>query len=156
MLSPSEQRIWQLFTEIGLLDQIGRTAAEAALVSGLSLAQFGLLNHLSRLGGEWSPVRLARTFHVTKQTMTSTLARLQRQGYVRIRPDPADGRAKLVALTAEGAAVHSVCLARMGPAMAVAADAVPEGLVEMLLPKLVTLKDALGQAGAQAGAQEGA
>jgi len=146
MLSPSEQRVWQLFTEVGRIDQIGRTAAEGALVSGLSLAQFGLLNHLSHAGGEWSPVRLARTFHVTKQTMTSTLTRLQRQGYVRIRPDPADGRAKLVALTAEGAAAHAICLARMGPAMAMAADALPEGLVDMLLPRLVLLRDALGKA----------
>jgi DNA-binding MarR family transcriptional regulator len=143
LLSPAEQRLWQLFTEIGILDQIGRTVAESALVSGLSLAQFGLLNHLVRLGGEWSPVRLARAFQVTKQTMTSTLARLERQGYVHIRPDPADGRAKLVSLTAEGAAVHSVCLARVGPAMAVAVDAVPEGLVDLLLPKLVALREAL-------------
>ncbi len=146
MLSPSEQRLWQLFTEIGIIDQLGRTAAEAALVSGLSLAQFGVLNHLVRLGGEWSPVRLARAFQVTKQTMTSTLARLERQGYVRVRPDPADGRAKLVSITAEGAAVHSACLARVGPAMAVAVDAVPEGLVEMLLPKLAALREALEKA----------
>jgi DNA-binding MarR family transcriptional regulator len=146
LLSPSEQRLWQLFTEIGILDQLGRTVAESALVSGLSLAQFALLNHLVRLGGEWSPVRLARAFQVTKQTMTSTLARLERQGYVRVRPDPADGRAKLVSLTTEGAAVHSVCLARVGPAMAVAVDAVPEGLVEVLLPTLVTLREALDQA----------
>lgn len=146
MLSPAEQRLWTLFTEIGLLDQLGRSAAESALVSGLSLAQFGLLNHLARLGGEWAPVRLARAFQVTKQTMTSTLARLERQGYVRIRADPSDGRAKLVALTAEGAAVHSVCLARVGPAMAVAVDAVPDGLVELLLPRLVALREALEKA----------
>jgi DNA-binding MarR family transcriptional regulator len=146
LLSPAEQRLWTLFTEIGLLDQLGRSAAESALVSGLSLAQFGLLNHLARLGGEWAPVRLARAFQVTKQTMTSTLARLERQGYVRIRADPSDGRAKLVALTAEGAAVHSVCLARVGPAMAVAVDAVPDGLVELLLPRLVALREALEKA----------
>lgn len=145
MFSPSEQRVWQFFTEIGLLDQIGRTSAEGALVSGLSLAQFGVLNHLCRAGGEWSPMRLARTFQVTKQTITSTLSRLQRQGYVAIRPDPADGRAKLVALTAEGAAVHAICLARMGPAMAMAAEAMPEGLVDMLLPRLVMLREALGK-----------
>jgi DNA-binding MarR family transcriptional regulator len=143
LLSPSEQRLWQLFTEVGILDQLGRSVAEGALVPGLSLAQFALLNHLVRLGGDWSPVRLARAFQVTKQTMTSTLARLARQGYVAIRPDPADGRAKLVALTSEGAAVHAVCLARLGPAMAVATDSVPDGLVEMLLPKLVTLREAL-------------
>ncbi len=146
MLSPSEQRLWQLFTEIGTLDQLGRTIADSALVSGLSLAQFGLLNHLVRLGGDWSPVRLARAFQVTKQTMTSTLARLERQGYVAIRPDPADGRAKLVSLTAEGAAVHSVCLARLGPAMAVATDSMPDGLVEVLLPKLAALREALDKA----------
>jgi DNA-binding MarR family transcriptional regulator len=146
LLSPSEQRLWQLFTEIGILDQLGRTVAEGALVSGLSLAQFGLLNHFVRLGGDWSPIRLARAFQVTKQTMTSTLTRLQRQGYIAIRPDPSDGRAKLVSLTPEGAAVHAICLARLGPAMSVAIDAVPEGLVELLLPKLATLREALDSA----------
>jgi DNA-binding MarR family transcriptional regulator len=146
MLSPAEQRLWQLFTTLGSLDQIGRTVAETALVPGLSLAQFALLNHLVRHGGEWSPVQLARAFQVTKQTMTSTLARLERQGYVAVRPDPADGRAKLVSITPEGTAVHSVCLARVGPAMAVALDAIPEGLVDLLLPKLVLLRDALDTA----------
>jgi DNA-binding MarR family transcriptional regulator len=146
LLSRSEQLLWQLFTEIGILDQLGRAAAERALPAGLTLAQFGVLNHLVRLGGEWSPIRLAHAFQVTKQTMTSTLQRLEAQRYVGIRPDPADGRAKLVRLTSEGAAAHTVSLARLGPAMAVAADQVPEGLVEGLLPRLAELRSALDKA----------
>jgi DNA-binding MarR family transcriptional regulator len=146
LLGPAETRLWQLFTEIGILDQLGRAVGEKALVPGMTLAQFGLLNHLVRLGGEWSPVRLALAFQVTKQTMTSTLGRLERQGYVAIRADPADGRGKLVALTTDGAAAHALCLARLGPAMAVAADAAPEGLVEALLPRLKALREVLDAA----------
>jgi DNA-binding MarR family transcriptional regulator len=142
-LSTAEQRLLALFTEIGIIDQLGRAASEKALPGGMTMAQFGLLNHFVRLGGAWAPARLARAFQVTKQTMTSTLSRLEAAGFVEIRPDPADGRAKLVTLTAAGRAAHGEALRRLGPALALAADVLPCGLVEALLPGLQALRAAL-------------
>jgi len=119
---------------------------ERALPPGLTLAQFGILNHFARLGGEWAPLRLARAFQVTKQTMTSTLARMEAAGLVSIRPDPADGRAKLVALTASGRETHHRCLQRLGPTLALTVDVLPETLVDALLPLLASLRATLDAA----------
>lgn len=142
-LSPTERALLALFTEIGIIDQLGRAATERALPRGMTTAQLGLLNHFVRLGGEWSPARLARAFQVTKQTMTSTLARLEAAGFVAIRPDPADGRAKLVSLAPAGRTAHADAMRRLGPALALAADGLPPGLVEGLLPGLEALRRAL-------------
>jgi DNA-binding MarR family transcriptional regulator len=146
LLTDAEQRLYQLFTEIAIVDQLARSMAERAMPNGLTMAQFGVLTHVTRLGGEWSPLRLARAFQVTKQTMTSTLARLEAAGLVAVRPDPADGRAKLVSLTEAGRAAHRDALQRLGPGLALAADAVPDGLVEALLPKLAELRAVLDAA----------
>lgn len=43
---------------------------------------------------------LARRARVSKQTMTEMIRRLERDGLVERRPDPADGRASLIFLTA--------------------------------------------------------
>lgn len=45
---------------------------------------------------------LAERAHMTKQAMSELVRRVERQGYVERRPDPADGRAKRVHLTARG------------------------------------------------------
>jgi DNA-binding MarR family transcriptional regulator len=146
LLTWTERALYELFTEIGILEQLSRAIAEKALPAGLTLAQFGLLTHFVRLGGEWSPVRLARAFQVTKQTMTSTLARLESAGLVAIRPDPADGRGKLVSITPAGADMHERCLRGLGPALALAADRVPAALVAELTPKLGALRAVLDAA----------
>jgi len=145
LLSDREQQLYRLFIEIGIIDQLGRTRLEQAMPSGLTRAQFGVLNHLVRLGGEWAPLRLARAFHVTKQTMTSTLARLESAGLIIIRPDPADGRAKLVGLTPAGHEAHLRCMQRLGPTLALMIDGLPKTLAESLLPLLMQLRTHLDQ-----------
>ena len=45
---------------------------------------------------------LARRARITKQGMGQLVAELEAMGYVARRPDPTDGRAKLVVLTAKG------------------------------------------------------
>jgi DNA-binding MarR family transcriptional regulator len=54
---------------------------------------------------------LARLARVRKQTMAQTVEQLERLGYVERRPDPADRRARLVALTPRGEAVRPVGVA---------------------------------------------
>lgn len=43
---------------------------------------------------------LARRSHLSKQTMTEMIRRMERDGLVQRRPDPADGRASRIFLTA--------------------------------------------------------
>ncbi|MGH3505894.1 MAG: MarR family winged helix-turn-helix transcriptional regulator [Nocardioidaceae bacterium] len=47
-------------------------------------------------------VDLAERAGVTKQAMSELVVDLERLGYLRRRPDPADGRAKLIELTERG------------------------------------------------------
>lgn len=51
---------------------------------------------------------MAARARVTKQAMGELCASLERRGYVQRRPDPSDGRAKLVTLTARGEAMVAV------------------------------------------------
>jgi len=51
---------------------------------------------------------LARHANVSAQAMTEVVAHLERHGYVERVPDPTDGRAKLVRLTARGHEVYAV------------------------------------------------
>ena len=45
---------------------------------------------------------LAHHAGMTKQSMAELVEQLRRRGYVDVRPDPADGRARLVCLTSRG------------------------------------------------------
>ncbi len=113
---------FQFFNEIGIIDQLAVTIFERTMPRGMTPAQFGVLNHFVRLDiGEKSPAALASAFQVTRPTMTSTLGRLERAGLVRVRRDPADGRAKLVSITSNGRAMRDICVqavAQLAPMLA--------------------------------------
>ncbi len=136
---------FRVFNEIGIIEQLSRTLFERVMPDGLTLPQFTVLNHFVRLGGEHSPARLAGAFQVTKQTMTSTLQRLERGGYVAIRPDPADGRAKIVSITPEGRAMRERCVQALEPALAHMATLIDDASLEALLPGLVKLRRVLDE-----------
>jgi len=104
-----------MLTEIGIIEQLARNQLERTLPDGLKLSQFIVLTHLYRLGGEWSPLRLANALQVTKGAMTNTLNRLEKRGLVRISADPDDGRAKLVIITGEGRDTLAQCLEGIDP-----------------------------------------
>lgn len=55
--------------------------------------------------------RLTELAHVRKQSMTQTIEELERLGYVERRPDPSDGRGKLVFLTERGRKVSPIARA---------------------------------------------
>ena len=109
---------FRLFTEIGIIEQLARNRLERGLPDDLKVSQFGVLNHLVRLGGEWGPARLASAFQVTKGAMTNTLQRLEKRGLVKILADPRDGRGKLVGLTGAGQEMHARCVEAISPLFA--------------------------------------
>jgi DNA-binding MarR family transcriptional regulator len=107
--------LFQFLNEVGVIDQLARAKLESVLPGGLKISQFMVLNHLLRLGGDWSPVRLASAFQVTKGAMTNTLQRLESRGLVAVAPDPHDGRGKLVKLTATGRRMREKCIRSVDP-----------------------------------------
>jgi len=105
-------------TEIGIISQLTNSALERALPDDLSLAQFVTLHHLARLGGNWSPKRLASAMQVTKGAMTNTITKLEKRGFITICPDPEDGRGKQVSLTSVGLAMRDQALNQSMPVFA--------------------------------------
>ena len=146
LLSPREQRLYRLFTELAAANTLARARTERMLPDGMSLAQFALLAHLARKPAPDTPAKLAAAFAVTKQTMTSTLRRSEAIGLIAVTADPQDGRRKRVTLTDAGRAAHRRCLRELGPALAGAVDAVPDTLVEILIPQIERLRAALEKA----------
>jgi len=109
---------FRLFTEIGIIEQLARNRLERGLPDGLKMSQFVVLNHLVRLGGAWSPARLANAIQVTKGAMTNTVQRLETRGLVRVAADPRDGRGKLVDITDAGRTMRERCVDSVAPLLA--------------------------------------
>ena len=134
----------QLFTEFGIIHQLLMTRFERALPEHLTASQFGVLNHFVRLGGIYSPGELARAFQVTKGAMTNTLAKLEEKQFVRIQPNPADGRAKQVSITAQGRRMRERALAATSASMSEISDYASRDAA-VLLPRLQRLRKFLDE-----------
>lgn len=136
----------QLFNEIAIIEQLSRSRFARVLPPGMTLSQFGVLNHFARLGGEYAPAALAAAFQVTRQTMTNTLQKLEAANLVALRPDPDDGRAKIVAITALGIAMRAECLARLAPVLTALDAIMPASEIAAMLPRLRDLRQRLDAA----------
>jgi len=107
--------IFALFNEIGIISQLSRTLFESHLPHGFLLQHFSVLNHLIRVKNGQTPLALARAFQVPKNSMTHTLAGLEKAGYVDLRPNPDDGRSKQVWLSEEGRAFRDAAIGKLMP-----------------------------------------
>lgn len=146
MGSEEDSVVFKFFTEVGIIDQLVRTKLERVLPDGLRMSHFGVLNHFARLGGEQSPAVLANAFQVTKGAMTNTVTRLEARGLVDVRPDPEDGRAKLVRLTKKGLSVRDTCIEAVTPLFEDMVARTPTDEFARALPFLRSLRADLDRA----------
>jgi DNA-binding MarR family transcriptional regulator len=130
---------FRVMNEIGIISQLGATLFERVMPDGMTLAQFTVLNRFVRIEGPSSPLELARAFQVTKGTMSSTLQRLEAHGWIAVRPDPADGRAKRVTITASGRRARNDALAELKPVIVELEAAFGRSLADAL-PFLLELR----------------
>ncbi|MEX0351465.1 MAG: MarR family winged helix-turn-helix transcriptional regulator [Paracoccaceae bacterium] len=107
--------VFQVFNEIGIIEQLSRTVLEAHMPKGLIAPHFGVLNHLTRVGDGSTPIAMARAFQVPKTSMTHTVSGLVKHGLVEMRANPEDGRSKQVWLTDAGRALRARIIADMTP-----------------------------------------
>lgn len=136
-MSRNDPLTFQVFNEIGIINQLTSAAFAAVLPKGMTIAQFTVLNHFVRLGHEErSPAQLASAFQITRPTMTSTLARMEKAGLVAIKADPNDGRGKLVSVTAAGAEMRDKCLRQLVGPLAEANGVLSPKILAQLLPLL--------------------
>jgi DNA-binding MarR family transcriptional regulator len=96
---------------------------------------------------------LAKRAHVRKQTMAQAVEELEQMGLVERRPDPRDGRARLVFLTSRGRQVPTVAIAAGRRVEERWAELTSQRSIESLRRTLQALLDALQQeADVEAGA----
>ena len=135
---------YRVFNEIGIIDQLASHAFMQVLPGRMTIAQFSVLNHFMRLGHDFrTPAQLANAFQVSRPTMSSTLAKLERAGLVSIAPDPDDRRSKHVSITTKGRAMRDDCLARLADPLAEVEAQVPPEIFTRLLPLLTQLREIL-------------
>ncbi len=78
----------------------------AAVLDGMGLTHAGLIALHTLRDGPLPQRTLAQRCQVTDQTISRTLDRLTKAGFVTRTPDPADARRHVTQLTAHGRAVH--------------------------------------------------
>ncbi|MXU64758.1 MarR family winged helix-turn-helix transcriptional regulator [Oceanomicrobium pacificus] len=133
-----------LFSEIAATEQLARTRLSRALPPGMELSHFIVLNHFARLRGEKTPAQLARIFHLTKGAMTNTLSKLERAGYVHIRPDWDDARRKLVSISPAGLAAREAAVSAISPVFEDMMRKLGPEKIRAALPFLRELREHLG------------
>ncbi|MCA0155330.1 MarR family transcriptional regulator [Tsukamurella sp. M9C] len=100
-----------LFVAYRAMETRAMTAAREAGYTDITLAQARIGQ---RIGPEGTRLTdLAEQAQVTKQTAGFLVDQLERAGYVERVPDPADGRARLIRLSARGAGVADVANAEV-------------------------------------------
>ena len=133
-------RYFQLFNEIGIIDQLARAMFEARLPEGILVSHFAILNHLVRVRDGQTPLALARAFQTPKTTITHTVSVLVRHGFVELRPNPKDGRSKCVFISEEGRAFRDQAIAALAPDLAEIAAIFPPKKIEPLIEGLEALR----------------
>jgi DNA-binding MarR family transcriptional regulator len=109
---------FQVLNEIGIIDQLAQNRAARLLSPELNMSQFIVLNHFARLGGNRSLTELASAMQVTKGAMSNTVARLLDKRLIAVKPDPRDGRGKVVSLTPAGRIARNRAVNRLGRGLA--------------------------------------
>ena len=137
---------FQLFTEIGIIEQLSRTSAEARLPAGVMMTHFNVLNHLIRVKDGQTPLALARAFQVPKTSMTHTLAGLEKRGWVDMRANPEDGRSKCVWITETGRGFLFDAIHNLAPGFMEMMEAFPPEKIADLVPRLAEIRTFLDEA----------
>lgn len=145
-ISDEERLLFQVFNEIGIIEQLARAQFEAVMPDGLRLPHFTVLNHMVRLGDGKRPVDLARAFQVTKGTITNTLGRLEGRQAIRLEADAEDGRTKRVYLTPIGRDLHARSIEALVPAFQPLQAAIATDHFRSALPFLTELRSYLDKA----------
>lgn len=128
--------LFEFFNEIGIIEQLSRARLEARLPHGLIAPHFTVLNHLTRLGDGRAPIDMARAFQVPKTTLTHTLKGLEARGLIDMRPNPEDGRSKLVYLTEAGKTLRNDVIAGLGADLARIGHHVDADRLQQIVPLL--------------------
>ncbi len=105
--------------------------------------QFSVPNHMVRLGDGKSPLSLAEAFQVTKAGMTHTLSSLAEKKMVEIKPNPKDGRGKLVYLTEKGEKNRNLAIRELAGDLQFLSERIDFEVLEKSLALLTEIRQVL-------------
>lgn len=133
--------IFEIFKEIGIIEQLSRARLEARLPDGLIAPHFAILNHLMNRGDGAVPIDMARAFQVPKTSMTHSLKGLVAHSLIELRNNPDDGRSKRVWLTDAGRALHQRVVQTLGADFQKVAAEFDMGALLAIHPTLVAFRE---------------
>jgi len=140
MPDKTESLYFRMFTEIGILEQLSRTAFQPSLPDGMLVSHFSVLNHLVRVEDGRTPVQLSRAFQVAKTTMTHTLTGLENAGLVELWTNEDDARSKRVWITDSGRQFREDTIRSLSAEFKDIQELFPVERVRELLPNLEELR----------------
>lgn len=141
MAQSDPRLLFEVFKEIGIIEQLSRAQLEARLPDGLIAPHFAVINHLINRGDGAVPIDMARAFQVPKTSMTHTLKGLAAGGYVELRANPQDGRSKTVWLTDKGRKMREDTISQLAPAFGTMVQKLNVAEITEMLPTLVRLRE---------------
>lgn len=99
---------FKIINWIGIIEQLSATRMRQILAGGdLPPPQFVLLNHFSHRPEEGKTVsQIAWAMQQPQPGITKTVSKLIKKGYLKDRPNPEDGRSKILSLTKAGIKAH--------------------------------------------------
>ena len=132
-----------LFSEIIASEQRLRALISTALPKGMEVSHFIVLNYMAHQQDERSPVQLARIFQLSKGAMTNTLGKLEKYGWVHVRPDWEDARRKMVSISDAGLLAREEAINAVAPVFDAVIDGMTQDKVRAALPFLRLLRRVL-------------
>ena len=109
----------------------------------MAISHLSVLNHLSSIQNEKTPMQLAKSFHVTKGAMTNTLSKLEASGYINIRPDWNDARKKQVKISKAGAEAQREAIKSITPILDKVISKLGKEKADLALPIIRELRNIL-------------
>ena len=134
-----------LFSEITTIDQLIRAQVTKILPNGMSISHISVLNHLSSVKYEKTPMQLAKSFNVTKGAMTNTLSKLEKSGYINIRPDLNDARKKQITISESGITVQRKAISSITPTLDKVINKLGKDKANLVLPIIRELRNILSE-----------
>ena len=134
-----------LFSEITTIDQLIKIQISRSLPEGMAISHLSVLNHLSSVKNEKTPMQLAKSFHLTKGAMTNTLSRLEKSGYIHIRPDWNDARRKQITISKSGLEAQREAINSITPILAKAINKLGKEKADSVLPIIRELRNILSK-----------
>lgn len=138
--APGDPVFLNVLTEIDIIAHLASNEFRRHLQGGLTQAQYGVLNRLTRLDSPETVTELAAAFQVAQPTMSSTVRKLLDKGLVQIDPDALDARVKRVVLTAQGRKLRDVTVDNLRAFQQQIGDETPSIDWEAILPSLTALR----------------